>query len=204
MSASDLATRLAARKEEIRRFAHAARRAVPDKDGLSRRITNHLLSLDEYQAAGTILFYVDVRDEVRTQEVLASAVRSDKQIVVPYCVENQLKLFSLASMDEMEAGAYRIPEPRAELRSLPEKRVAVEQLDLILVPGLAFDRQGGRIGYGKGYYDRLLAAARRDTLLVALAFDCQIFDGVPMQSHDIYMDAVITESTCHQGRGRQD
>lgn len=203
MSAPDLAARLSARKEEIRRQAHTARRHLPNKDAVSRRITARLLALEAYQAATTVLYYVDVRDEVRTRPILAAAVHSDKRIVVPYCVEDQLRLLSLDSMDEMVAGAYGILEPREELRSLPEKQVAAEQLDLVLVPGLAFDRQGGRIGYGKGYYDRLLAAARRDTLLIALAYDCQIFDAIPMQPHDIYMDAVLTESAIHQGRGRQ-
>ncbi|WP_164101318.1 5-formyltetrahydrofolate cyclo-ligase [Candidatus Laterigemmans baculatus] len=203
MSAPDLAAALANRKAEIRRAAHAARQRLPGKDELSRKIIDRLLASDVYQAAATVLFYVDVRDEVRTQAVLASAVNSGKQIAIPYCVDDQLRLFPLASMDELEPLTYGILEPREELRGLAEKRLDAEQLDLILVPGLAFDRDGGRIGYGKGYYDRLLATARRDAVLVALAYDCQIFDAIPMQPHDVYMDLVITESAVHSGRGRR-
>lgn len=202
-SALDLATRLAARKEEVRRHAHAARRALQHKDSLSLRIHERIEAMSEYHSAATILYYVDVRDEVRTRPALAGAVASGKRIVIPYCVDRTLELFLLESVDELAPGAYRIPEPKPELRRLPHKQVAADEIDLLLIPGLAFDQRGGRIGYGKGYYDRLLAAARPDALLCGLAFDCQIFDGVPMQPHDVFMDRVVTETDIHQGqRGR--
>lgn len=199
MSAADLA----ARKDEIRKAAHAARRAQPNKDAVSRQITDRVRSLPEYKSARTVMYYVDVRDEARTRQALPEAIQSEQRIVIPYCVEGELELFLLESMEELEEGAYRILEPKAELRSVPEKQVSVEELDLILVPGVAFDREGGRTGHGKGYYDKLLEHARLETPLVALAFDCQIFDAIPMQSHDIYMDKVVTESTTYQGRGRK-
>jgi 5-formyltetrahydrofolate cyclo-ligase len=118
-------------------------------------------------------------------------------------VDGELELFWLESMDELEVGAYRILDPRSDLRDVAEKRVAVEELDLILVPGVAFDAIGGRTGHGKGYYDKLLEHARPETPLVALAFDCQIFDEIPMQAHDIYMDKVVTESVVYSGKGRK-
>ena len=70
----------------------------------------------------------------------------------------------------------------------------MQELDLLVIPGLAFDRQGGRLGYGKGYFDRLLPGARPDALLAAVAFECQLFDAVPMQPYDVRVDAVVTES----------
>ena len=76
---------------------------------------------------------------------------------------------------------YKILEPKAELRSLPEKRFMPEQLDLVMVPGVAFDRSGGRMGHGFGYYDKLLQHARPDAPLVALAFECQLFPEIPTQ-----------------------
>ncbi|MFP6677610.1 MAG: 5-formyltetrahydrofolate cyclo-ligase, partial [Pirellulaceae bacterium] len=127
---------------------------------------------------------------------------SGKRIVIPYCVDGLLELFLLEDMDELEVGMYRILEPRAELRGLPEKRVDVETLDLIMVPGVAFDRRGGRTGHGKGYYDKLLEHARLDTPLVALAFECQMFPEIPVQEHDVFMDRVVTESAVYEGRGR--
>jgi 5-formyltetrahydrofolate cyclo-ligase len=71
-----------------------------------------------------------------------------------------------------------------------------------MVPGVAFDREGGRTGHGKGYYDKLLQHARPDAPLVALAFECQLFPEIPMQPHDIFMDAVVTEEAVYPGRGR--
>jgi 5-formyltetrahydrofolate cyclo-ligase len=105
-------------------------------------------------------------------------------------------------MDELAVGMYKILEPRPELRELPAKRVDVRELDLIMVPGVAFDPRGARMGHGKGYYDKLLEYARPQTPLVALAFECQIFPEIPTQPHDIFMDKIITEKTIYQGRGR--
>jgi 5-formyltetrahydrofolate cyclo-ligase len=190
-------------KKKIREEAHARRNAQPNKDELSRVICERLVALPEYQSARTVLYYVDVRSEVRTRDYLATALRHDKRIVVPYCVEGELALFHLTSIDELAVGMYRILEPKPELRAQPEKRVGVEELDLIVVPGVAFDREGGRMGHGKGYYDKLLEHARPDTPLVALAFECQLFPHIPMDAHDVSMDKVITEAAVYAGKGRQ-
>jgi 5-formyltetrahydrofolate cyclo-ligase len=189
-------------KQQIREQAHANRRAQENKDELSRRIVARFMGLPEYQAAQTVMFYIDVRAEVRTRHALPEALSSGKRIVIPYCVDGLLELFHLESMDELETGMYKILEPKAELRSRPDKHVDVEQLDLIMVPGVAFDRRGGRSGHGKGYYDKLLEHSRPDTPLIALAFECQMFDEVPTQDHDVFMDKVITEDAVYAGRGR--
>jgi 5-formyltetrahydrofolate cyclo-ligase len=192
-----------ARKKQIREQAHANRNQQADKDELSRRICATFMALPEYSAARTVMFYVDVRSEVRTRHSLPEALQSGKRIVVPYCVENELELFHLTSMDELQIGMYRILEPKPELRALPEKKVEVAALDLIMVPGVAFDRRGARMGHGFGYYDRLLEHARPETPLVALAFECQLFDHIPTQAHDVFMDKIITEKTIYTGQGRQ-
>jgi len=190
-------------KQDIREQAHAARRALENKDELSVRIMDRVLSLPEHARAATVMFYIDVRAEVRTRQALPAALASGKTIVVPWCNEHgELELFRLESMDELELGMYRILEPGAELRNLREKQVTPEQLDLILVPGVAFDRRGGRTGHGKGYYDKLLQHARADAPLVGLAFECQLFPEIPMQEHDIFMDRVVTEAAVYDGWGR--
>lgn len=190
------------RKQEIRTKAHENRRQQENKDEVSRKIVARVMQLPEYESAKTVMFYVDVRAEVRTRNDLESALESGKQVVVPYCVDGNLQLFHLQSMDELETGMYRILEPKAELRDVPEKAVDVADLDLIMVPGVAFDRNGGRTGHGKGYYDKLLQHARPDTPLIALAFECQMFDEIPVDEHDIYMDKVVTEDAVYEGRGR--
>lgn len=194
---------LAERKRQIREQAHANRHAQTDKDALSREIVARFMALPEYAAARTVMFYVDVRSEVRTRHDLAAALATGKRIVVPYCVDGELQLFHLEAMDELEVGMYKILEPRGDLRNVETKRVEIEALDLVMVPGVAFDRRGGRTGHGKGYYDKLLQHARPDTPLVALAFECQMFDEIPTQEHDIFMDKVITENAVYSGRGRR-
>ncbi len=191
------------KKAEIRKQAHENRRAQLDKDGVSDAIMARFFQLPEVAAANTVMFYVDVRDEVRTRQALPEALKSGKRIVVPYCVDGELELFWLESMDELELGMYRILEPRADLRTVASKRLQPEDLDLIMVPGVAFDRQGGRTGHGKGYYDKLLEHAKPTTPLVALSFECQLFDEIPMDVHDIYMDKVVTETAVYSGRGRK-
>lgn len=190
------------RKKAIREQAHANRNAQPNKDEISREIVARFLQLPEYAAARTVMFYVDVRAEVRTRQDLPTALASGKRIVVPYCVDGELELFHLENMDELETGMYRILEPRPELRQVPAKRVAIEELDLVMVPGVAFDRRGSRTGHGKGYYDKLLEHARPDCPLVALAFECQVFDEIPTEDHDVAMDRIITEAAVYEGRGR--
>ncbi|MFN3190974.1 MAG: 5-formyltetrahydrofolate cyclo-ligase [Aureliella sp.] len=197
-------TNTAERKQEIRTAAHANRKAQVDKDSISGAIVNRFMDLPEYAAAKTVMFYVDVRDEVRTRQALPQAIQSDKRIVIPYCVDGELELFHLESMDELELGMYKILEPKDELRTVESKRLQAEDLDLIMVPGVAFDRTGGRTGHGKGYYDKLLEHARADTPLVALAFECQMFEEIPCEDHDIYMDKVVTQDAVYDGRGRSE
>ena len=190
-------------KKTIREQAHAARLAQLNKDEVSQTIVDRFMQLPEYQQAQTVMFYVDVRTEVRTRQALPAALASGKRIVIPYCVDGELELFHLESMDELELGMYRILEPKAELRGIPAKMTPVEELDLVMVPGVAFDRRGGRTGHGKGYYDKLLEHALSKTPLIALAFECQLFPEIPMQPHDIFMDKVVTESAVYDGLGRR-
>jgi 5-formyltetrahydrofolate cyclo-ligase len=190
------------RKKIIRDQAHENRRAQADKEGLSRAICDKFAALPDYAAAKTVMFYIDVRTEVRTRDYLSTALAHGKRIVVPYCVERDLELFHLESMDELAIGMYKILEPREELRAAPHKRIDVAELDLIMVPGVAFDRRGAHMGHGFGYYDKLLEHARPDTPLVALAFECQLFPEIPTQAHDIFMNKIITEQATYEGQGR--
>jgi 5-formyltetrahydrofolate cyclo-ligase len=189
-------------KKSIREQAHAARNALPNKDELSGLICERLAALPEYARANTVMYYVDVRSEVRTRHYLPAALTQGKRIVVPYCVNGELELFHLQNMDELALGMYKILEPKAELRALAGKRVEAGELDLVIVPGVAFDRDGGRTGHGFGYYDKLLNRARPDAPLIALAFECQLFPRIPMQPHDVFMDKVVTETAVYTGKGR--
>jgi 5-formyltetrahydrofolate cyclo-ligase len=194
---------IAERKKLIRDQAHANRNAHPDKDPLSKAICDQFMALPDYAAARTVLFYLDVRAEVRTRHSLPAALASGKTIIVPWCNDRgELELFRLTDMNELAVGMYKILEPKPELRNLPEKQCRPEDLDLVMVPGVAFDRRGARMGHGKGYYDKLLQHARPQTPLVALAFECQMFPEIPVAAHDIFMDKIITEAAVYDGLGR--
>jgi 5-formyltetrahydrofolate cyclo-ligase len=186
-------------KKQIREQAHANRNAQADKDELSRLICDRFRAMPEYTAARTIMYYVDVRSEVRTRQSLPAALGQGQKIVVPWCnTQGELELFHLENMDELAVGMYKILEPKPELRALPAKQVAATDLDLVMVPGVAFDRRGARMGHGKGYYDKLLQHARPDATLVALAFECQLFPEIPTAPHDIFMDRIITEKAIYE------
>ncbi|MDY3562856.1 5-formyltetrahydrofolate cyclo-ligase [Gemmata sp. JC673] len=191
-------------KQFIRELARKNRVAQKNKDPLSRDICAKFVALPAYASAKTVMWYVDAGSEVRTRHTLPDALRHGKRVVVPWCVveTNELELFLLEDMSELVEGAYKILEPKEELRNLPAKKVQPEELDLVMVPGTAFDLRGGRMGQGKGYYDRLLARARPDAPLVAIGFDCQIFEEIPVAAHDVFMDQVLTEVRTITGKGR--
>lgn len=191
-------------KAAIREQARKNRIAQKNKLEISQQIFHRLIAMPEYQAANTILYYVDAGSEVKTRQILPEAIQSGKRIIVPYCIveTNQLELFWLKSYDELVEGAYKILEPREDLRKIPERILQAEEMDLVLVPGTAFDPQGARMGQGKGYYDRLLANARPNAPLVGIAFQCQIFPEIPVAPHDVFMDIVLTEEQLYRGRGR--
>jgi 5-formyltetrahydrofolate cyclo-ligase len=105
-------------------------------------------------------------------------------------------------MDELVVGTWSILEPPRERWGEPGKEVAPRELDLVMVPGVGFTRDGARMGNGQGYYDRLLGQVRPDAALIALAYECQLFPELAVSAHDVYMDKVITEKAVYEGRGR--
>ncbi|MDE0249730.1 MAG: 5-formyltetrahydrofolate cyclo-ligase [Gammaproteobacteria bacterium] len=196
------------RKNKMRREAYDRRNAQENKDELSEQACQRFMALPEYQRANTAMWYIDCRSETRTKpQLLEEVAESEKKIIVPYCTEdengeNKLGLWWMESLEEMVVGKWNILEPPRELWGNPEKEVEPEDLDIIMVPGVGFDRKGGRMGNGQGYYDRLLEKARPDCPLVALCYESQLFDEVLVAPHDVYMDKVITEDAVYEGIGR--
>jgi 5-formyltetrahydrofolate cyclo-ligase len=196
------------RKAKLRRQAYEARDAQPNKDHLSETIMERFLSLPEYAAAKTAMWYLDARSEVRTRHRLDNALRSGKKIVIPYCTvdatgANALGLWPLTSAHELVIGRRLILEPPRDRWNDPDRKVDPRELDLVMVPGVAFARDGARMGSGQGYYDRLLARVRPGVPVIALAYECQVFPELAVGPHDIYMDKVITEKAAYPGRGRR-
>ena len=158
----------------------------------SRSIMKTLLSLKEFQSADKILIYLSKEGEVGTHDLLGRAFELGKQVCIPVVdrESNELRISELPGPDvRFRLGAFGVREPAEEDLNF----VSPDQMDLVIAPGLAFDRRGGRVGYGKGYYDRLLSRVGSQIPRIALAFDYQVLDAVPQDENDIRVDAIITE-----------
>lgn len=190
-------------KRSIRRHVESLRKAQPDKDLRSQRIVERLLAVESFKSAASVVIYVSARSEVHTRDLLTIALRSGQSIVVPYCLPDRLELFRLERVDELSPGTWGILEPAAELRASPDRAFDVRNVGFFCLPGVAFTRHGGRLGYGKAYFDRLLSHAAPNATLAGLAFECQLVDELPMEPHDVWLDLVITEADIYAGRGRR-
>ena len=185
-------------KQQIRVQARRLRLRMSGKNQRSEKIAAALRGLPEYIAAETILFYVGAGSEVPTRRLIEEALQKGRTVVVPYCAGERLGLFRLEDMAELGPGAFGIEEPPPKLRVLPQKSVDPAQIDLAIVPGVAFDPQGGRIGQGKGYYDRFLQSIQSHAKFISPAYDCQIFPSIPTTPHDIPVDIIVTENKIYR------
>ena len=187
-------------KSELRRHALALRDAEPDRETKSRTIQERLLELPDYQKANTILTYIGVKSEVGTGVIVQETLEEGKSMAIPYVTGEGLRAAFILSPAELEPSKFGLLDPVPEVRNNPERACTIESVELFVVPGVAFDRQGGRLGHGKAYYDRMLARAGLGARFIALAFDCQIFESVPMTGSDIAMHSVITEKQIYSRR----
>ncbi len=191
---------LARQKKLLRRLAYEARKAQPNKAEISRLVCSKLIHLPEYKSAKTAMWYLDCRTELRTQHALPTLLASGQKIVIPYCVGHELRLWYLHSLHELVPGRYGILEPPETRWNDKTRTVDIKQVDLIVVPGVGFDRLGHRLGNGQGYYDRLLARVRQDTMIIALCYQSQIFDNIPVGPFDVQMHKTITEKHIYVNR----
>ena len=189
-------------KAALRREVIARRSAVQDRASRSIAVEARLRSLAEYGRAATVSAYVGVGEEVATVSLIEDALARKRTVAVPWRDGNDLHLARILSLAELVPVSFGLLEPPPGLASSPERLLAPEDAGLLLIPGVAFDRAGGRLGHGKGFYDRLLQRAGPGPLRVALAFECQVVDRVPMVSGDERMDLVVTEDAVYRVSAR--
>jgi 5-formyltetrahydrofolate cyclo-ligase len=181
-------------KRELRMRVMHERDAKPanDRAAASTAIADALSSRADFASSRTVLLTLPFGSEWDTRALLAAALAQAKIVALPR-VNHAMRMLDICAIDRPEldvAPGYRgIPEPRIHCAALD-----VASIDWVLVPGVAFDRQGHRVGYGGGYYDRLLPLLRADARRVAGAFELQLVDQVPAASHDVTMDAIVTEA----------
>lgn len=181
-------------KKEIRKQVCEIRESL-SQDAIrakSKVIQEKVLQLPEYKEADHILLYADFRHEVMTREIFMASIRDKKKVYFPKCDGhgNHMDFYQVISVMQLEDGMWGVKEPRAD--EVHKYHYYQEESTLAIVPGVAFDTQGYRIGYGKGYYDTFFADKRAVTL-VALAYAEQILDEIPHEIHDLKMDKIVTE-----------
>ena len=182
------------RKKELRKKVQELRDALPpdERKELSRRVAENLWSVPEFATAQTVLFFISFRSEVSTLPMIERALEEGKRVCVP-CTNMDDKSMVASQLRDLEndllVGNYDILEPRPEcLQPVPP-----EEIDVVLLPGVAFDLTGGRLGYGGGYYDRFLEKCRPGCLFIAPAFELQIVEHVPCADHDHHIHKIVTE-----------
>jgi len=180
-------------KEEIRKAVLQKRDAIPDvvkrqKDALVRE---QVLSIPEFASAKTIVFYASFRSEVGTRSLMEESLMSEKRVVLPKVNKTMhtLILYEIKNMDELTPGYMDIPEPP----QMDERLVGIDDADLVVVPGAGFDFAGNRLGYGAGYYDSLLSQRTKKIPVIALAYEEQIVDSIPAETHDVKVDMIVTD-----------
>ena len=174
-------------KEAIRRRLLRLRRSMDEEERLklSKKIKKNLFDLPEYRSAEVIMFYMAHDKEVETREMIAESLNS-KRVLLPKVdiKEGKIVPVEIKNLDDVEKGAFGIEEPRG-------KEEFTGKIDMVVVPGIAFDLRGYRVGYGKGFYDGFLRGV--SSLKVGLAFDFQVVDHIIEDANDVPMDIVVTE-----------
>jgi len=191
-------------KKSLRKEIILRRDSIPSeiREMKDRAIEKQLTRINSFQEARTILFYASFRSEVNTQKLLQQSLEDRRITVLPRVVKinDTLKLYIIKNLSDLAPGSWGILEPLETV----DRELQIADIDIVIAPGVAFDESCNRLGYGKGYYDKLLGARRSVSskpLIVGLAYEEQIVPSLPCNPHDIKMDIVITDKriiTCNE------
>lgn len=156
----------------------------------NKLIKERLTELKEFREAMVILLYASFRSEPDTHGLIKECLLTGKRVFLPRVnkEKRELEIREIISFDQLKESTWGIPEPPEDspLRD-------INDAELIIIPGVAFDRRGGRIGYGAGYYDKLLSGLKKKVPVIAIAYDEQIVKEIPLEPHDKLVDLVITD-----------
>lgn len=185
-------------KKQLRQHLLEKRRTLSadQRERFSREACRHLLACGRLMRADVILAFYPFREELDILPFVEEAMRRGKEIWLPRTVPDKQELIPhrYTGRQVLKQGAYGIWEPDPT----KAEEVDASRLQAVLVPGVGFDRHGGRVGYGAGYYDRFLASLGHRPFLLGVGFAVQVVGRVPMEPHDILLDAILTEEGCFQ------
>lgn len=153
-----------------------------------QKIYSHLRQIPEYEKAKTVMAYFSRGSEVPTKNLILELLNGEKEIALPRTnvQDKAITPYLITSLDDLEASSFGIMEPKPSCKICP-----MEKIGIVLVPGIAFDEKGGRLGYGLGFYDRFLASSKLKT--AGLCTDAQIAPPLPLEPHDVPMDYIVSE-----------
>ena len=173
-------------KKELRKKIRELKRAMTTEqiDSASARLGELFLACPQYKEAKTIYGYLPYNQEVRTVPMLEQAMKEGKRVAVPKCYGDEMRFIYMDDLSKVENGYANIPEPIAD------DPVADDPTALVLMPGMAFTKDGKRMGYGGGFYDKFLAAEPGHPT-VALCYDFQMVEDIPTEDYDIPVDCVL-------------
>ena len=207
-------------KEKVRKEIKAKLNATSEeyRREASARIALNALNIPEMKeqkrtgflglkkTAKTVLAYCSVGKEPATLALIDSLLKSGRKVCLPLCTDldeegrrtgafDAMEARAITSFDDLTAGAYGIPEPKADTEHVPP-----EAIDIIILPCVGCDRQCRRIGHGAGYYDKYLKTVRKDCFTMALCYEEALADELPVEEHDMPVDAVVTEKQVYRWR----
>lgn len=179
-------------KEEIRKTMVNRRASLTkiEKEKLDEIVFQKVIDSREYKDAKVIFLFVSYKDEVDTHRIIGQALQDEKIVCVPKTISMKegMNAIQIKDFQDLVEGNYGILEPRNHEFIIKENII-----DVSFIPGLAFDKKGGRVGYGGGFYDRFLRKTRSNSKKVGIGYSFQILDEVPMEKHDIFIDRIITD-----------
>lgn len=182
------------KRQKMRKQALANRDLLEIGERLDKSaiIAERILSMPEMENWRTLFIYVNFRSEVETLQLIQRCLDNGKRVAVPLVDSTQSTMIALQVTDleqDLQPGYFNIPEPDPAKTS----RVAGTEIDAVMLPGSAFDIEGGRLGYGGGYYDRFLVNDAPQACRIGLAFELQVMEAVPLEPHDQLLDYLVTE-----------
>jgi len=163
----------------------------------SNAIMDKITSLDIYKHSKVVFIYMDFKNEVMTSNLIKRMLSEKKRVVIPYTdsINTVLIPSEITKESDLKQNSFGYYEPKSILP------VNIEEIDLVIVPGVVFDKNLNRIGFGKGYYDKILNRLKPSAKKVALAHDFQVLEDIPAEEHDVKMDMIITEKNIYPFTG---
>ncbi|MBM4141538.1 MAG: 5-formyltetrahydrofolate cyclo-ligase [Nitrospira sp.] len=180
-------------KKKLRKEIIEIRNSIPSLERKKKdlRIIKKLITMPEFKKAYTVLFYASFRTEVNTIDMMKESLKMGKRVVLPKVDKDRhkLNLYEIKDTGELSLGYSGIPEPFLS----DERLIDINDIDLMIIPGIGFDYSGNRLGYGAGYYDALLFSMHEKIPLIALAYEEQLVQSIPSEHHDIKVDIIVTD-----------